>query len=215
VFNKTRILIADDHPIVRQGFVRIIGGDPAYSIVAECGNGNKARDLICDLKPDIAVLDISMPGMTGLDVVRWARDNGVACEFLILTMYRDEEYFEEAMDLDVKGYVLKECAVQELMSSLAAIKHRRHYFSPAFSEFFVRRNQRAAKHKGSKLDILTPTERRVFKLIGENLTSRQIADSLFVSYRTIQNHRFNICKKMGLKGHNRLLQFALEHKAEL
>jgi len=215
VSKKTRILIADDHPIVRQGFVRIIQDHDGYEVMAECGNGNEAKRKIQESEPDIAVLDIAMPGLNGLEVVRWANSQRLDVIFLILTMYRDQEYFDEAMDLGVRGYLLKECAVRDLMACLAAVKSGRYYISPAISDYLMQSREKPATKQDHGLDCLTPTEKRVFKLIVENMTSREIAEALFVSYRTVQNHRFNICQKLGFKGHNKLLQYALEHKSQL
>lgn len=211
------IIIADDHPIVRQGFVRVIEQDPHFRIAAQCGNGEEALAAIEQFEPTVAVLDISMPDLSGFDVVRRAQRQHFSGEFVLLTMYNDEEYLDEAMNLGVKGFILKDCAIQELLSGLRAVSQGQYYISPAMSGYLVQRNSRK-RHLSEQtpgLDDLTPTERNVLRLIAENKTSKEIAQDLIISYRTVQNHRSNICRKLGFKGHNRLLQFALEHRNSL
>jgi len=209
------IFIADDHPIVRQGFIRIIERDEDFRVIGQSGDGDEALRLIESLQPKIAVLDVSMPGKTGLDIVRHLSNKGPAIEFVILTMYKDQEYFDEALELGVKGYVLKESAINDLLSCLREVHRGRHYISPTISGYLINRGvkQPQATVSAGPLEQLTASERRVLSLIAENRTSREIADALFISFRTVQNHRFNICRKLGLKGHNRLLQFAIENKS--
>ena len=212
--DKATIVLADDHPIVRQGFARIIERDGSFSVVAEAGEGREALRLIHELKPDIAVLDIAMPGRNGLEIAHDLRHDRVsACRIVLLTMYRDREYFEEAMSLGIKGYILKDSAVADLLVCLRTIRAGGHYISPTLSGYLI--------HPGEPgppaplkilLDRLTPSEMAVLRLIAENKTSKETADALFVSYRTVQNHRFNMCRKLELKGHNKLLHFALKHK---
>ena len=211
------LLVADDHPIVRQGIVRVIEKDPAFRIVAECGDGNEAMATLRTGSVRIAVLDISMPGLSGLEIVKLATRERIPVQFLVLTMYRDEEYLEEAMDLGVKGYILKDSAIRELLAGLHAVAEGRYFISPLVSGFLVDRERRrkALSRDLPALADLTPSERNILRLIAENKTSKEIADTLIVSYRTVQNHRANICRKLGFRGHNRLLQFALEHRGVL
>jgi DNA-binding NarL/FixJ family response regulator len=211
--SKIKLIIADDHPIVRQGLVNIIEQDAAYAIVAQCGEGQETLRLIGELKPDIVIVDISMPGLDGLQIVTSSLEKNVTSRFIILTMYDDVEYFDQAMELGVKGYLLKENAVNELMECLHAVNAGIPYICPEVSSHLV--NRKIQKERHSPLDKLTRTEQQILKFIAENKTSREIADELFVSLRTIQNHRNNITHKLGLKGHNKLLQFALENKNHL
>lgn len=211
------ILIADDHPIFRQGLVRIVEGTKEFRLVGEAGNGREALSAIRTLQPDLAVVDISMPEMSGLEIVRAAGRENLPVEFVILTMYREEEYFQEAMELGVRGYVLKESAVTDLMQCLKSVAGGQHYVSPALSGYLMKRMTALQKMNSDQpsLQLLTATEKQVLKLIAQNLTSREVADRLHVSFRTVQNHRANICSKLGLEGYNKLLQFAIEHKALL
>ena len=212
--DRLKVIIADDHPIFRQGLVQIIAAEPLFEIVGESGNGAEALELIKLLKPDLAVLDISMPGMNGLDVVKEAEKESLPVHFIILTMFTEEEYFNEAMDCGVKGYLLKENATSDLLQCLKAVAQGEYYISPSLSGYLINRNRHknALHEKVPTLADLTEMEKRILKLIAENKTSKEIASELFISYRTVQNHRNNICQKLGLKGHHKLLQFALENK---
>lgn len=212
-----KIFIADDHPIFRQGLLQIIEGDPELEIVGESGDGEEALQLIRSLCPDIAVLDISMPGMSGLEIVSEVQKESLKVEFIILTMFDDEEYFDEAMDYGVKGYLLKENAGSDLLSCLKSVAQGKYYVSPSISDYLLNRNARVKELNKSTpaLSGLTQMEKKVLRLIADNKTSKEVAAELFISYRTVQNHRTNICNKLDLKGHHRLLQFALENKSLL
>lgn len=213
----TKIIIADDHPIFRQGIIRIVDKDPSYKIIHQCGDGNELIGKIKELQPDIVIIDISMPGLNGLEVVRESIKREMAVDFIILTMYKDEEYFNEAMNLGVKGYLLKENAAKDLLNCLRLVSQGNHFICPELSGMLLERTSKieSLAHKVPGLADLTPSEKKILSLIGQNKTSREIADELFVSIRTVQNHRINIARKLGLKGHHKLLQFALENKAYL
>ncbi len=211
----TRILLADDHPIVRQGFARIIERDAAFEVVAEAGDGEEALAQIQALAPEIAVLDIAMPGRNGLEVVKAVRANKLPVKAVFLTMYRDREYFDEAIALGAKGYLLKDCAVADLLACLKAVERGEFYISPALSGYLLPHSQNENASNPSPCDRLTPTETAVLKLIADKKTSKEIADTLCISYRTVQNHRTNMCRKLELSGHNSLLHFAIDHRDEL
>lgn len=214
---KTTVLIADDHPIVRQGFVKVIEKDQSFKVVAESGDGERALQLLHELKPDIAVLDISMPDMSGLEIIKQVGTDNLPTKFVILTMYKDPEYFDTAIDMGVKGYILKESATAELLNCLRMVARNQYYISPLLSGYLLERDAKikSLNNKMPALSKLTRAEKRILKLIAENKTSREIADDLCVSPRTVQNHRTNICNKLGLKGHNKLLLFAVQNKSLL
>jgi len=207
---KYKIVIADDHPIVRQGLVNIVEENDSFNIVAQSGDGTETLQLIEEHQPDIVLLDISMPGLDGLEIVKKSGERGISCKFIILTMYDDKEYFDRAMDLGVKGYLLKENAVNDLTDCLNSVTEGKHYICPEISGHLLDRD--IQKDTLSFLDTLTKTEQQILELISENKTSKQIADELYISLRTVQNHRNNITHKLDLQGHNKLLQFALENK---
>lgn len=210
---QTTILIADDHPVIREGLAKIIEQDKNFRITAKAKDGAEAFRLIIEHQPELAILDISMPGKNGLDIIRETKEENLPTKFIILTMYSDEEYFNAAMDIGVKGYLLKDNAVGELLSCLKTVADGHHYICPAISEYLLKQN--TTLKKTSVFDNLTPTEIQVLKLISQNKTSKEIATELFISIRTVQNHRNNICHKLDLHGPNKLLEFALKNKSLL
>jgi DNA-binding NarL/FixJ family response regulator len=214
---KTTIVLADDHPAFRQGLLRILERETSFTVLAEAGDGAEALRLILDKHPDVAVLDISMPSLEGLDVVKEAlKDESCLTEFVILTMFKEEAYFTEAMDLGVNGYLLKDSAPNDILACIKAVADGMPYVSPLVSHYLVRRTSKLRPaNKRPSLDDLTAQERRVLKLLSQNKTSREIAEDLGISVRTVQHHRSNICTKLDLQGYNRLLQFVLEHKHHL
>jgi DNA-binding NarL/FixJ family response regulator len=212
------ILIADDHAIVRQGLRLAIEADARFTIVAEASDGRAALDQIQQLQPQIAVLDIDMPEMDGFAVAREVRARRLPVDIIFLTVYRDERFFSEALQLGTKGYVLKDSAVTEIVSSISAVASGEHFASPALTTYLIQ-SRRVTKPSAPQQPLglldLTTTERRVLALIAEYKTSREIGDALHISYRTVQTHRANICTKLALQGSHALMKYALSHKAEL
>jgi DNA-binding NarL/FixJ family response regulator len=225
--SDVRILLADDHPIVRQGLRRVIDEEPNLQVVAEASDGRAALELIETTRPRIAVLDIDMPVLNGFDVARAVRDRRLPVSIIFLTVYREESFFDQALRLGAKGYVLKDSAVTDIVSGIRAVAAGEHYTSPAMTSYLMtkRRGVRPTgdapvtlSTRGSRRDALgglTPTERRVLMLIADYKTSREIGEALHVSYRTVQTHRTNICTKLELRGNHALMKFALDHKADL
>ncbi len=183
----------------------------------QAGDGAEALKLITELRPDLAVLDVSMPIMDGIEVARKVNQAALPTELVFLTMYRDPKYFNVALDLGVRGYIIKDSVAAEFLSCLKAVTEGQYYISPIISHLLIERNRKADSLDASVpiRERLTPAELTVLKLVGENKTSKEIAGKLFVSVRTVENHRTHICQKLGIKGHNKLLQFALENKAVL
>jgi len=214
---EIEILIADDHPVVRQGLRQTVESDAGLKIIAEAGDGREALAKIKELKPRVAVLDIQMPELDGFGVARAVRDEGLPVEIVFLTVYRDEDVFNAALDLGVKGYVLKDSAVSDVVACVRAVASGQHYASPALTTHLVSRGRRAAALARERpgLAALTPTERHVLRLIAEYKTSKEIAAELFISPRTVETHRNNICQKLDVHGSHALMKFALAHKSEL
>lgn len=215
--NQTRLLIADDHEIFRIGMVKTIARDKNFSIIAQAGDGKEALALIRETGPDIAILDVSMPVMNGLDVGRAVYQEALPTEVIFLTMYNDITCFNTAMDIGVRGYLLKENASADLLVCLRTVVEGKHYISPIMSHLLIERQKtsEALTQNVPALQLLSPAERRILKLLTDNFTSKEIAEKLFVSVRTVENHRTHVCQKLGITGHNRLLQFALENKTAL
>ncbi len=214
---EIRIVMADDHPIVRQGLRQIIETDRAVKIIAEAGDGETALELIEKHQPNVAVLDIDMPKMDGFDVIRALREKKIKVEIVFLTMHSEDEIFEEAMDLGVKGYVLKDSAVNDIVASIKSVANGKPFLSPALSSLLLNRRNRIVEldENHSGLQTLTPTERKILKLIAEDKTSKEIGTELFISHRTVETHRTNICRKLDLHGSLALVKFAVTHKSEI
>jgi DNA-binding NarL/FixJ family response regulator len=162
-------------------------------------------------------VDIAMPVMDGLALVRAATARALKCSFVMMTMYREEEYFKESLELGVMGYLLKESTSDDLIQCLHFVAKGRRFVSPAMSDFLVSASKLLPNRSEARnpLHDLSPSERRVLKMIAENRTSKEIAAALNISFRTVQAHRAHICRKLQLEGFNRLLQFAIEHKTLL
>ncbi|MEW6210685.1 MAG: response regulator transcription factor [Acidobacteriota bacterium] len=215
--NEIRIVIADDHPIFRQGLRQAIERESDLKVLDEAADGLSALRLVESLRPDVAVLDISMPGMDGFVLAESMREKKLEVGIIFLTMYKEEAAFNRAMDMGVKGYILKDSAVSDIISCIRAVAGGQLYVSPTIASYVLSRSARSAALLDERpgLKDLTPTERRILKMIADNKTSREIARELFVSPRTIDNHRTNISQKLGLRGSHALLKFAYDHKSEL
>lgn len=207
-----RIVIADDHPVYRRGLSMTIAADPALKIVAEAEDGMAALECIRREEPDVAVLDVDMPGQGGFDVVRALRQLHLATEVVFLTMHKDEGLFNTALDLGVKGYVLKDSAITDIVNGIEAVQQGQSFISPALVSYLVK-NRAASSVTG--LDSLTPAERKVLRMIAQYKTTKEIADALYISPRTVETHRANICQKLNLRGSHSLMRFALAHLSEI
>jgi DNA-binding NarL/FixJ family response regulator len=215
--HRTKVLIVDDHPLFRGGLRQVILDDGRFELIGETGDGEDALRLIQEKKPDVAVLDVKLPGLTGLEIARKLQEKRSRTRVIMLTMHNEEELFNRALDSGAMGFVLKENAVEEIVKAIVAVAEGQHYLSSTISGYLVRRRHRAeslAKEKPG-LDDLTKAELRVLKLISLKKTSREIGAELFISPRTVEAHRANICSKLGLRGSHSLLQFALENRSSL
>ena len=214
---ETRIVIADDHAIFRQGLRHVLEKEPSMKVVAEAGDGEAALQRIRETQPDVALVDIDMPVRDGFSIVRTLRDSRLPVEIIFLTMHRDELHLNEALSLGIKGYVVKDGAVVEVVNCIRAVLAGESYISPALSTHLLNRARHAATlvRERPSLAQLSPTERRVLALLAEYRTSKEIAASLGVSVRTIENHRANICSKLEMRGTHALVKFAIQHKSEL
>jgi len=211
---KIKVLIVDDHPLFRQGLRQVVEADSRFDLVAEAGDGETALRSIQDKSPDVAVLDVDLPRLSGLEVARALQGRGLPTRVIILTMYKEEEIFNRALDFGVMGFVLKENAVEDILNSVVAVAAGKHYLSSTISGYLLRRLGRAEELAMKKpgLNDLTKAERRILKLIAEKKTSREIAMELSISQRTVDAHRAHISAKLDLHGNHSLLQFALENR---
>jgi DNA-binding NarL/FixJ family response regulator len=207
----------DDHPLFRQGLRSAIEGDDRFEVVGEAGLAEPALELILREKPDVAVLDVNLPQMNGFELMTSLRNRKSSVLIVILTMLKDEQAFNTALNLRVNGYVLKENAAAEILSCIAAVANGESYVSPSLTDFLLRRRSRAEflARKRPGLEDLTVAERRVLKRIADGKTTKEIAAEFFISPRTVDSHRAHICEKLELSGANKLLQFALQNRDAL
>jgi DNA-binding NarL/FixJ family response regulator len=215
VDDEIRILIADDHPVVRKGLRLSIEEDPGLIVIGEASDGETALAMIKKLKPDVAVLDIDMPKMDGLAVGRELAKQKLKTEIIFLTFHSDEDLFRAAMEIGSKGYILKDSASQEIVAGVRAVAAGRPYLSSAITAQMLQKKEAPPKTMGEELTgRLTPTERRVMQLIAQGKSSKDIGAELSIHYRTVENHRTNICRKFSIEGEgaNALLRFALQNK---
>ena len=185
---KTSLLIADDHPIFRIGLREVISHSSKYNIITEAEDGQQAIDKIKNYKPDIAILDISMPKINGLDVVAELRSWSKAPSFIILSLYDDEVYLRKALAYDVLGYMLKENTHNELITCLDNVTKGKRYLCSSILE----KATEIKSNTETNLDLLSTTENKIYTLVSDLKTNADIAEMLSMSIRTVENHRFNI-----------------------
>ncbi|MEO5644402.1 MAG: response regulator transcription factor [Bacteroidia bacterium] len=205
---KYTAIVADDHPIFRKGLIEILGEVSDLQIIAELSDGMQAYQSIIAKRPDLAILDIEMPGLTGLDICRKVMSEKSETKFIVLTMHRDKNFFNDAMSIGVMGYLLKDHAISDLIQCVKTVLKGDRFVSPGIENLLSFTEQKDLP----ELALLTATEKVILKLIAETKTSAEIAQLLFVSPNTVDNHRSNIVKKLGLEGKNSLLKFAIQHK---
>ena len=214
---EVKLLIVDDHPVFRRGLRQVIEENPRFRVIAEASDGEAALRVVAELKPGIAVVDIDMPRLNGLEMVRLLQKMNLPVAVIFLTMYNEEDMFNAAMDLGVKAYVLKENAADDILSALEKVAAGETFVSPSMRDVGRKRSDRVQEMLLSKpqIDDLTSAERRILKLIAEDRTSKEIADLLSISLKTVENHRLNICHKLNLHGSHSLLKFAFDNKSYL
>jgi DNA-binding NarL/FixJ family response regulator len=198
------VVLADDHPLFRKGLADVIVAEGAFQIVGQAGDGETALALVRAHRPRIVVLDIEMPKASGLVVAEAIRKEGLGSQPVVLTMHRDAAMLHKALACGARGYLLKDSAVTDIVTCLHMVASGRAYVSPALSTELIDGKPAA------ELSKLTAAERRVLDLIAQGKTSVEIASILSISPKTVENHRSNICRKLGLQGPQALLRFALK-----
>ena len=214
---KIGVLMVDDHPLFRQGLRQVIASDSRFEMVGEADDAEAALKLLPDAKPDVIVLDLNLPRMSGLELAGVLQAKKCKAGVVVLTMLKDEQVFNQAMNLGIGGFVLKENAASEILNCIASVAAGDPYVSPSLTSYLLRRRNRAEAlaTRSPTISDLTTAERRILKAISQKKTTKEIAAELFVSPRTVESHRANISTKLALKGANSLLQFALEHRDAL
>jgi DNA-binding NarL/FixJ family response regulator len=202
------ILIADDHGIVRSGIRMLIDRQEGMRVVAEAEDGLQAVDLAQSTRPDVAILDVSMPRMTGLQAAREIKLRTPDTSVLLLSMHDDERYFFDAVDVGASGYVLKRAADTDLIDAIQAVARGEQFVSPDTERSVIKGWLEGSREERLE-DPLTPRELDVVKLIAEAHTNKQIAEALHVSEKTVESHRANVLSKLGMRDRVELVRYAI------
>jgi DNA-binding NarL/FixJ family response regulator len=201
-----RVLIADDHGIVRSGLRLLLEREPDIEVVAEASDGVEARDLAIKERPDLAILDVRMPRLTGLQATREIREQVPDAAVLILSMHADERYLFEALKAGASGYVLKRQADEDLLDAVRAVQRGEPFLTPDAQRALIK----DVLDRGSEqADELTPREQEVVKLVAEAHTNREIAEILHLAEKTVESHRANAMRKLGMRDRVELVRYAI------
>lgn len=206
-----RILLVDDHPVVRQGLRQVLESHEGFSVVGEAEDGQEALLLIEKLIPDVAILDLAMPGLNGLEVARRIRQRWPAIQMLVLSMHNTEAYVWEAMNEGILGYVLKETATKDLVQAVEAVSKGIQYLSAPISQQAI--NEYAERITSSSLDpydALTDREREILHMLAQGQNRNAIANKLSISTRTVDTHRTNLMRKLNLGNQAEMMLFAMQ-----
>ncbi len=206
-----RIMLADDHKLIRQGMHSLLDAQPGFEVVGEASDGQEALKVIETLEPDIAILDVMMPNMNGIEAAKLAHQRGLRTKIVFLSMHANATYAVRALQSGALGYVLKDSDFTEIVQAIENAMEGRRYLSPAISDEVLEMLLNADNSKGDILEKLSPREREVLQLIAEGNTNAVIADKLTLSVRTVEAHRSNIMRKLRLNSHADLVKFAINN----
>jgi DNA-binding NarL/FixJ family response regulator len=216
MMRKIRIVLADDHPLIRNGLYLGLREDPGIDVVAQAQDGLIALAAIKEHQPDIAVLDIDMPNLNGMSVADELQRQKLDTRIIFLTLHADGEMLKSALSLGAKGYVLKESALQEIIAAVYAVYGGTTFISSSLTARLLQQDSPGKELSvPSPLRDLTQTELKILRLVADGLTSKEIAGKLSIHYRTVENHRTNMCRKLGVDGASALLRFALNNRVVL
>lgn len=209
--SKIRILIADDHSMVREGLKQLIELEDDIIVVAQAGNGRESIEKIIEYKPDVVLLDINMPDMNGLEVLSYIRENDINANILILTIHNEVEYLYKAVEIGVKGYVLKDSESDVLIRAIRSVNEGDTYIQPNMASLLFKKmnNDESNNVQNSKL---TKREIEVLKLITEGMLNKEIAHRLCISEKTVKNHVSNIFKKIEVSDRTQAAVFAIKNQ---
>jgi DNA-binding NarL/FixJ family response regulator len=201
-----RVLLVDDHTLVRQGLAALVGAQPDIQVVGECGDGTAVLALAEQCRPDVVVLDIALPGMNGLDVCRKLLRQHPRLGVLMLSMYVDSEYVTRALRCGARGYVLKEAAAEQLIQAVRTVAAGQRYLDMGIRQAIEPQAGDASDDPSIRL---TPRERQVLQLIAEGASNRIVAERLGLSIKTVDTHRSRLMKKLGIHDQTRLVKYAI------
>ena len=211
---KIRILVVDDHPLARFGIKNQLKDVEDLVIVGEAEDGEAAMQKVKELHPDVVILDLFIPMLSGFEVVKLVRKDFPDVHVMILTAYEQEEYLHQALDFGAEGYLLKSAEKEELMAGVRMVSKGERAFSPRIKEFIVKgylSNRDFNRSNQLPPSALTTREKEILDLVSQGLTNQQIAEKLFISSRTIDTHRTNIMHKLGVHDVAHLVRYAIEH----
>jgi two-component system response regulator NreC len=208
---KIRILLADDHRLMRSGLRLLIEQQPDLSVVGEAGDGREAVAMAKSLRPDVAVIDIGMPNLNGIEATHQITHSNPEIAVVMLSMHSDESYVLRALKAGAKGYLLKDSAESDLIRAVRAVAGERSFFSPVVSKVLLDDYMRKLKRSGAEdaYDLLTPREREIFQLVAEGKSNKDVANLLNLSVYTVETHRSNIMQKLNLRGVPELILYAV------
>ena len=208
---KAKVVLVEDHIVVRQGIKALLSDEPDIEIVGEAGNGREALPLIAALLPDVVLMDISMPGLNGIEATWQIRQRFPQVKVVILSMHANEEYVFQVLRAGASGYVLKQSDSSEVLTAIRAALAGGSFLSPPISRAVIDDYVRRAEARGqdSELDLLTSREREVLQLLAEGLSNREIARQLNISVKTVETHRGNMMSKLGMDSKTNLVKYAL------
>ena len=206
--HRIRILLADDHAVVRKGFQFILAAQPDFEIVGEASNGKEAVELALSLQPDVVVMDVSMPELSGIEATRRIGEACPKARVLALSMHRDSAYVREILRAGARGYILKDANENDLLGAVRAVSKGDGYLSPAVSDAVLNDYR---KHVTDPVDLLTGREREVLQHIAEGKTNKEIAVLLGLSVYTVEAHRGRVMEKLNLHSTGELVRFALRN----
>ena len=211
---KTRIMLADDHTLFRQGVRTLLAGEPDLEVVAEAANGGDAVERAAEARPDVVLMDIGMPGLSSFEATRQIRKERPETKVLFLTMYDDEDYLVEGMEVGASGYVLKDSPAQQLIAAVRDICRGGSYLSPRMLAQLVDDFRSRVNRTGRqpRFATLTTREREVLKMLAEGNSVKEIAGDLNLSVKTIEAHKFNLMRKLDIHNKAQLVQYAIQKK---
>ena len=209
--NPYRIILADDHHLIRLGIRKLIEEEPGLRVVAEASDGEELIQKAGQIKHDLVITDLAMPGLSGFRAIERIREQNPESRILILSMHKERDFFQQALKMKVDGYVLKEDIFEQMLSAIHTIQRGGQSFSPKLSSGLFEEEDTHKKDSRLVYEILTRREREILELVARGHSNRQIAEDLDISIRTVETHRSNIMKKMDFENVQNLVQFALEH----